>query len=96
MTQKSDEDGWRGFLSLCSKGKNPEDYKDIFWLVLTPEERNAIGTRYLIFKELIKGEKTQREMAKDLGVSIAKITRGSNFLKTVNKNLRRMLEKNIS
>lgn len=93
MTQESEEDGWRGFLSLCSEAKNPEKMSELLWLFLTPEERKNIATRYLIVRELVQGKKTQREMAKDLGVSIAKITRGSNFLKMISKDFRRLLEK---
>jgi len=95
MTQESEEDGWRGFLSLCSGAETPKELSELLWLFLTPEERKDIATRYLIVRELVQGKKTQREMAKDLGVSIAKITRGSNFLKMISKDLRRLLE-NIS
>ncbi len=83
-------DGWRGFLSLCREAKSEKELDELFWLLLTPEEREDIKTRYLIVRELVKGEKTQRQMAKDLGVSIAKITRGSNFIKQISKNLRRL------
>lgn len=95
MTQQSEEDGWRGFLSLCSEAKSPEKLRELLWLFLTPEERKDIATRYLIVRELVRGKKTQRDMAKDLGVSIAKITRGSNFLKMIHQDLRRLLN-NIS
>ena len=90
MTQE--EDGWQGFLSLCLKAKTAEKLHELLWLYLTPEERKDIATRYLIIQELVSGNKTQREMAKELGVSIAKITRGSNFLKMASKKLRRLLE----
>ncbi len=89
---ESEEDGWRGFLNLCSGAKSPSALDELFWLFLTPKERADIATRYLIVRELIRGKKTQREMAKDLGVSIAKITRGSNILKMISKDLRRLLE----
>lgn len=92
MTPEFAEDGWRGFLSLCSKAKTPEELNELLWLFLTAEEKKDIATRYLIIQELVRGQKTQREMAKDLGVSIAKITRGSNFLKMISKKLRRLLE----
>ena len=95
MTSKSEKDGWRGFLSLCSNAEGPEELGELLWLFLTPEERKDIATRYLIVRELVQGQKPQREIAKDLGVSIAKITRGSNFLKMIKPNLRRLL-KNIS
>lgn len=86
------EDGWRGFLALCQRARGPEELDELLALFLTPEERADISTRYLIVRELIRGKKTQRQMAKDLKVSIAKITRGSNFLKTISQDLRRLLE----
>jgi TrpR family trp operon transcriptional repressor len=85
-----EKDGWRGFLKLCREAKNEKELDELFWLFLTPEEREDIQTRFLIVRELIRGKKTQREMAKDLGVSIAKITRGSNFIKQMSKDLRRL------
>ncbi len=87
---ESAEDGWRGFIRLCSKAKSESELEELFWLFLTHEEREDIKTRYLIVQELLKGEKTQRRMAKDLGVSIAKITRGSNILKEASERLRRL------
>lgn len=92
MNRDAEEDGWRGFLSLCPQAKEPKELDELFWLFLTLEERKDIAARYLILRELAKGKKTQREMAKDLGVSIAKITRGSNSLKMVSKELRGLLE----
>ena len=85
---ESGEDGWRGFIRLCRGAKSEKELGELFWLFLTPEERGDIKTRYLIVKELLRGKKTQRQMAKDLGVSIAKITRGSNILKEASENLR--------
>jgi TrpR family transcriptional regulator, trp operon repressor len=87
---ESESDGWRGFLRLCLEAKSEKELDELFWLILTPEEREDIKTRFLIVQELVRGKKTQREMAKDLGVSIAKITRGSNFIKQISSNLRRL------
>ncbi|MBU6383893.1 MAG: trp operon repressor [Verrucomicrobia bacterium] len=81
-------DGWRLFLELCRKAEGDQALNELFWLILTPEERQAIQTRALIIRELVRGEKPQRQIAKELGVSIAKITRGSNFLKEVKDDLR--------
>ena len=88
----TEEDGWRGFLSLCSEAKTPEELDELLGLFLTPEERKDVATRYLIVQELVRGKKTQREMAKELGVSIAKITRGSNYLKIISNHLRGLLK----
>lgn len=85
---ETEEDGWQSFLELCRGAKGEKELDALFWLILTAEEREDIKTRYLIVKELLKGKKTQRQIAKDLKVSIAKITRGSNILKEASNDLR--------
>lgn len=60
--------------------------------LLTPQEREELGTRLQIFKKLIQGE-DQRSIAKDLGVSIATVTRGSRELKYGKPGIRKILEK---
>lgn len=89
----TNEDGWRGFLDLCSSVKDPEQFNELSELFFTYEERHSLSTRYLIVKELMRDNKTQREIAQDLEVSISKITRGSNSLKSVGKKLRGLLHK---
>ena len=90
-----DEEGWQLFLQICQKSKNRERLSDVFHLFLTSEERSAISKRTLIVKELLKGKKTQRKMAKELKVSIAKITRGSNELKLIEQELKEFLKKGL-
>ncbi len=92
MRKESERDGWLGFLTLCFRAETPDELDELLWLFLTHEERKDVATRYLIVRELIDGKKTQRDLAKELGVSIAKITRGSNFLKLINEKLKRRLE----
>jgi TrpR family trp operon transcriptional repressor len=59
---------------------------------LTPKEKADLKTRILIIKELLKKEKTQRQIAKYLNLSIAKITRGSNELKRTNDKIVKYLQ----
>lgn len=47
--------------------------------ILTPQEYDDIITRWQIVTHLVTGQ-PQRSIAKKLGVSIAKITRGSRML----------------
>lgn len=95
MKSESGEDGWWRFLELSLKASNPKMLNELYHLLLTHDEREEIAGRYLIVKELVKGEKTQREMAQELHVSIAKITRGSNCLKEISPALRAFLEKQL-
>ena len=87
------DDNWRGFLKLCREFKTEKQLNDLLALFLTHEEKGALAMRYAIVKELIKGRLTQREIAADLNVSIAKITRGSNALKIMSDNVRRALNR---
>lgn len=73
--------GWQGFLELCVAIGDPEKLSTLFDLMLTPEEKENVAMRYLIIRDLLAQEKTQRDIAADLHVSIAKITRGSNEIK---------------
>lgn len=81
------QSGWRSFLKLCSACTDEKTLSSLLDLLLTTEEKQSLAMRCLIIVELLKQEKTQREIAKDLGVSIAKITRGSNELKRMPSKL---------
>ena len=96
MTQESAEDVWCDFLELCSKIKAPEAFNSFFALFLTFEERETMGSRYLIIKALLEGQLTQREIAETYKVSIAQITRGSNALKIIDPEFKKFLEKKLS
>ena len=93
MKKILEEDGWRGFLETCLRAKSVKELSDLFRLFMTHTEREEMASRFLIIRELLKGEKTQREIARDLDVSIAYITRGSNELKIIGPDLRKFLEK---
>lgn len=76
-----DLSGWQKFIQNCIALKDPEELQQFFELTLTAAERQKIGSRYLILSELIAGDKPQRTLAADLGVSLFNITRGVNQLK---------------
>jgi len=93
MKNKLEEEGWQGFLELCSKVKKSQDLDHLLRLFLTSEERTALAARFLIVAELVKGKQTQREIAETRKTSIGQITRGSNALKIIDESLRKFLEK---
>ncbi len=77
------DSGWVEFENLCLKAQNIKRLDQILKLFLTIEEQDLISKRFLIIQALLKGDKSQRVISKELGLSISKITRGSNFLKTL-------------
>jgi TrpR family trp operon transcriptional repressor len=86
--------GWHGFIKLCLATKNDKMLSSLFDFIFTQEEKESIASRYLIVQGLLNKEKTQRTMAEDLHVSIAKITRGSNELKRTSPKLIKFLKEN--
>ena len=90
---KERKEGWKGFLDLCTRFKDPKDLEHFFDLFFTLEEKETHIGRYLIIQELEKAKLTQRDIAEKYQVSISQITRGSNALKIINEPLRKTLEK---
>lgn len=90
--KNKDLSGWQLFLQLCQHVKNSEQLNALFSFLFTAEEKQHISTRILLVQELLKGKRTQREIAKTLNISIAKITRGSNNLKQLNENFKKYLQ----
>ncbi len=86
--------GWKQFLHWCQQADD-KTLDAFFELILTPEERKDIATRCLIIRDLLAHEASQRDIAKNLHVSIAKITRGSNELKRVKSLLIQYVKDNL-
>lgn len=90
------QDGWQLFLKLCLNAQNEKVLGELLELFFTPEEKSSIETRCLIIQALLAKKNTQREMSRDLKVSIAKITRGSNEIKRISPELKRFLEEYLA
>lgn len=87
VTNKKMQEGWSKFKDLClalNKLSNPQEFFDLYF---TPSEREDLTSRYLIVQALLESKLSQREIAEKLEVSIAKITRGSNELKSCSPEL---------
>ena len=52
-------------------------------ILVTPDERDAVGLRLQIVAQLLDKNLSQREIQQNLNTSAATITRGSNMLKTM-------------
>jgi TrpR family transcriptional regulator, trp operon repressor len=86
------KEGWDNFLQLCLSTKDEKTLSTLLDAFMTMEEKENLAMRYLLIQELIKSEKPQRQIAKDLNISIAKITRGSNVLKKISPKVRQILQ----
>ena len=93
MDRKSQEEGWRKFLNLCSKADDEAKCQHLFDLFFTLEEKEMLAKRAFIIEALLDEKLTQREIAETYHVSIAQITRGSNALKIIDDKFRNFLKK---
>lgn len=86
------QERFQQFLELLISLNSKKELFQLLELFLSPDEREDIAARYVIIKELLKTNKTQRQISKDLNVSIAKITRGSNELKKIDPTFLKKLK----
>ena len=77
-------------IEIVSKTTDRREMRKLFEDVFTDAERTDIAKRWYIFKELYKGT-PQRRIAKDMEVSLCKITRGSKTLKNDDSVIRKVL-----
>ena len=82
---------WNQVGGLLADQKDHDALVGMLAILLTPEERNAVGSRLAIIRALLAGEESQRDISARLGVSIATITRGSNMLKTLDERQKKLL-----
>lgn len=80
---------------MCRHVGSERELCSLLDLLLTLDEQEQLATRVELLRALLRGEKSQRAIAENLHISIAKITRGSNALKTISPDLRDFLKKEL-
>jgi TrpR family trp operon transcriptional repressor len=86
MNEVLNKDAWQGFLEQCLACETQAQLSEFFALYLTISEKSELANRFAIIQELLKGNKSQREIASSLKVSLANVSRGSNALKVMRLN----------
>ena len=86
---------WRKLIILLNDASQKDKLDALLQFFLTIEEQEQLADRIALIQALLKGDKPQRQIAKELNVSIAKITRGSNMLKTSDKKLKAYLQEEL-
>lgn len=80
---------------LCVRAEQQGLLTEWLKFLFTPTEVEDLKKRLDLIAALLKNQETQREIAKNQSVSIAKITRGSNALKVISPELRKFLAENL-
>jgi len=78
-------------MALALSKAEPALVEDFLYSLFTSSEADEIAKRWALVKQIAQG-RPQREIAKDLGLSLCKITRGSRELKKELSSFKRMLE----
>ena len=86
------EDSLRQIFTVLSKSNDADFIADFFQCLFTPSELKDIATRWVLVQKLDEGI-PQRQIAKELHVSLCRITRGSKELKKDSSAFRRLLDK---
>lgn len=84
----------QAFDELCaalSLAQDPELIGEFLKCLLTPSELQEVSSRWALVREIESGT-TQREIARKMGLSLCKITRGSRELKKENSPFRQMID----
>lgn len=75
--------------------EDAREIHDFLLSILTPSEVVEVGSRWALVRLIDEG-KSQRNISKDLGLSLCKITRGSKELKKPHSSFKTMIKRYLS
>ncbi|HGY54812.1 MAG TPA: transcriptional regulator [Caldithrix abyssi] len=85
------ENNFKEFIAVLARTSENKEIEELLKSLLTPAEIRDIGARWQIVKMLEQGI-SQRKIARELHVSLCKITRGSKELKKKNSLLKTVIQ----
>lgn len=83
-------DNLEELIEIFAKENDRQKVRKLFSEILTPAELTDISKRWYLMKEIYKG-KAQRTIAKEMEISLCRITRGSKILKNQDSEFRKIL-----
>lgn len=87
LLNQRDPQEWQQFITLLTQAVDEDKIDALLSMLLTADERSALGLRVQIVRSLLEAQHSQREIQQQLNTSAATITRGSNMLKTVDPEI---------
>lgn len=87
LFNQRDPQEWQQFMTLLKQAVQEGKVDALLSMLLTVDERSALGLRLQITRELLNNQRPQREIQQQLNTSAATITRGSNMLKSVDPDI---------
>jgi len=91
MDKKDEDYAFNELVLALSRSNDNELIEDFLRSLLTDNEVYEVSSRWALVK-LIDSGVTQRQISRDLGLSLCKITRGSKELKKEDSSFRKMLD----
>ena len=87
LFNQRDPQEWQQFMTLLKQAVQEDKVDALLSMLLTVDERSALGLRLQTTRELLNNQRPQREIQQQLNTSAATITRGSNMLKSVDPDI---------
>ncbi len=82
---------FRELSEAIATADDPDLIEEFLSCLLTPAELREVSTRWALVREIDAGT-TQREIARKMGLSLCKITRGSKELKKDHSPFKKMID----